>query len=317
VVPGSSRTVSTVALAGVTTNVVGFNDCQRLVLPNGSEYGPLVAIFAARTLSTILDSLRSQEGRATRRAFAAAALYSYDGSYPPLGIQPGFNCLYWDGVENLRATMVPVGYSDSSCLATPTADSLKGTELQVHRDPSQAGPPTVRWDWDGAHDLQYVGLGCEGAWCEIGSPGFESGTPWSTAPTAAEGEYDVQRLAIPGPDGSLIPGPARGTVFPAKGNHAESEYDGQWVTAAFVILSGPLPEYKRKSNFDFSASPGTGNAIAVCRGSEEECTGTRSFGTGQNWWERVVSALGDTAFRPVVFHDHRDVVEQGVALPLD
>lgn len=103
--------------------------------------------------------------------------------YRPLGIDPGFNCLYlardpWTG--RWRAKMVPNGQVNPDCpRQVPDLDAVRGKDLEV-RESGPAGfglndyPPAARWDWDPVAFEQYVGIKCLAAWCEIGAPGFTS-----------------------------------------------------------------------------------------------------------------------------------------------
>jgi len=177
-------------------NLPEFHDCQRFVVPSqaanadstGLAYGPLVAIWAADSLGMRPEEppARLPGEREWSAAEPVALIYEWEGgtAYGPLGIAPGFNCLYLshDGSKprNWKATLVSLGPKYSECDRAYPANLAGGTALQVRPLPPQQGvlpdsiPPVARWDWDYERHQQYIGIRCGGQWCEVGAQGFVS-----------------------------------------------------------------------------------------------------------------------------------------------
>lgn len=320
--PNSTREIAIVPLAGAITNVVGYHDCQRLVINQGRAYGPLVAVFASSRLASIETDLDAQSHGV---GVAAAEIYSYDGSYEPLGIEPGFNCLYLSRGQGLEARLVPVGYDERACLEPLGSNDQRGKELQVHAA-AQPGlaqgdyPPVARWDWDRANLKQYIGAACGAAWCEIGEIGFQASPSLSFGGVGADrvyrvkGWYDEQVLAVANADGSLRPSGVRGALVPAPGLGELDDtaaFQQRWVHVATAVLDGPSAEYKRKLNFD----QGT-NLVYLCHGNRSGCIPVSTLQptcTSEGaWWQKTVSATGESAFACVTFRDHSGL---GVRVP--
>jgi hypothetical protein len=254
--PGDSETVIRVPLAGPIGNIPEFHDCQRFPDSHGSVYTSRYAIFAAFRLDSLLPDLRNNTnmdsvagpGGKSLATVPVATIYTSNGTYPRLGVRPGFNCLFLyahpfpPGTQPTQwgAKMVSIG-ANSNCLdhqLNPYPPAV-GKVLQVK--PSRPDPrfkdadyPAVaRWDWDPKRKEQYIGIKCGAAWCEVGDSGF---TPSRAYPgprprfapvpgvkitpamkarvTAIKGWYDAQMLArvVPGQD--VRPGPAHGFVIP-------------------------------------------------------------------------------------------------------
>lgn len=252
--PGDTESVIQVGLAGPVANIPEFHDCQRFPDSQGSGYTSRYAIFAAFRLDSLLPDLRNPRdsvpgpGGRSLPAVAVATIYTLDGTYPRLGVQPGFNCLFLyahpfaPGTQPTQwgAKMVPRG-PNSNCLdqhLNPSPPSV-GKELQV-KPGSPPGftdadyPPVARWDWDPKRKEQYIGITCGAAWCEVGDSGFTPSPPYlgpmpnfdpvpgvnitaamKARVTAIKGWYDEQVLARFVPGKALRRGPAHGFVIPS------------------------------------------------------------------------------------------------------
>lgn len=231
---------------------------------------------------------------------AIATIYNFGTmTYRPLGILPGFNCLYLarDATTGQwRAKMVPNGGDNPDCPRTvPDLNIAMGKELQVRQTGQGFGladyPPAARWDWDPVAYEQYVGIKCLAAWCEIGDSGFNSSPahavvnsappwpPWDPVAAVApdyqaarrvveiKGWYDEERLAAPSPDNALHPASVWGVIFPHPGLGAltTATFQGTWQHVADAVLEGTAPPYGvTKLNF----SEGT-NRIYLCSGDQQ------------------------------------------------
>jgi len=274
------RLVNSIPLSDPISDVPEFHDCQRFVrrisflqwLLGGrprERYDSLYAIFAAFKLDTLPAAL---EGNGV----PVATIYSYGGTYEPLGIKPGFNCLVLSGTPGAWvAKMLPQANSaDSSCEGMHIDESAPGTPLTVFETPappvgdhvpfdSTNYPPVARWDWDGVN--QYIGIACGTTWCEIGPPGF-SPSPIYQGPdiqfddipvlaatvtqrrqvTRIKGWYDDQQLDRAGPEGRHIVTGVRGWLFPnpeledglLDRPQSVAALRGVWVHVATAFLNG-------------------------------------------------------------------------------
>jgi hypothetical protein len=304
------------AIAGPHTNVPEYNDCQRVILSDGT-YGPLMAVFASYQLDSLvrdsgyIDAAGNQMIRAgtTSTVLAAAAVFNYSLSfrYPPLGIGPYYNCLFvWGYAHSYHAKMVQVKAADQNCAGPVLPDTLAGMSLTVIDrqagpfDRSSDYPAVARWDWDSAHKIQYIGIKCGAAWCEVGPNGgsghFSPSDPYinlsPTAPKtganrvrAIKGWYDEQLLSIQTGTGKASPTRLLGTVIPVDtlGSYTESSFTAQWRVVSHVALrrsadprlTSIFKVYKAKFNFD-PVSPSADlrqmSEIAFCLGTAADCT---------------------------------------------
>jgi hypothetical protein len=341
------RYIYEIPVAGPTTNVPEFNDCQRFVIGD-TAYDSLYAIFAAfhleRLPSMLKPVLSDTNGRLGRKpdtlsnadttnsltgggatassgvtsALSYAEIYSWGGTYAPLGIEPGFNCLYmFKESGRLRARMIPVASRDSACvqrITNPIAVT-EGKELVVLSDPSNPMdgaadrdfPSVARWDWDAQNMKQYIGIKCDVAnWCAVGDSDLVPSAQQAESPPAdpipneapsqaeqgrvfrIKGWYDSQRLAVLGQDGKPRPGRIWGRIFPHPmlGKHnARSSFRYPWVHVATVLVNGSYSG--RAVHFRKGW-----NKIYLCTGSAEECHVTglvqcADHGTGV-WWAKIV-----------------------------
>jgi hypothetical protein len=270
---------------------------------------------------------------------AVLQVFARDGAYAPLGIEPGFNCLYPAGEG--EAWMVPVGTDETACLKPRSALASKGTRLEVQIAPGGGNgggdaPEAVRWDWDASRMEHYVGFNCDGRWCEAGRSGFVSsevpgavlatlfeevpGTPAATEAemrrvTQVKGWFDQQRLAEPDGRGGLVPGTVTGTVFPHPALDRLDDrrtFDAGWVPVSYVYLDGESPTYKRKLNLDAGVNRmylrfGDPAAFIPPGGIPGTCVGD------VGWWMKVVSAKGDVAYRCASYEAHPGVNVPGTA----
>ena len=248
--PGTLFFPKGLSVPGPQTDVPEFNDCQRILIRSSEalSYGPLMAVFASYHLKD-LTLPKGTQAEAGARIFAAVEVLNYSRAfyYPTLGIGPYFNCLYIYGIgTQLHAKMRYVGAEEERCADTFSPSGVPGTELSVTA--TNAGyfnaptdfPAVARWDWDDAHGVQYIGVRCGEAWCEVGPsvvgnptvPAFTASFPYVPASTsnmssqsgvnggskedrvrAIKGWYDQQYLAIQS-GGVATPTHLRGTLFP-------------------------------------------------------------------------------------------------------
>ena len=296
------------SVPGPQTNIPEFNDCQKFVLKDPVSgrltYGPsLLAVFA----SYRLDSLEFDPPSGNIVAAAEVLNYSTSFTYAPLGIRPYFNCLYLFGAPGrLRAKMFAVGNNETQCQTSHPLTGIPGQELAV-REIQIAGfkagqdyPPVARWDWDASIAVQYIGLRCGAAWCEVGpgkpedpaTPAFTSSSSYAnTASGSAEdrvrgikGWYDEQLLAVDSADESRLTA-LRGSVFPDTNLAAltQSTLDGHWHAVSHIALRQPetgslvkeLEHYRKKFNLDPvpQGSPLKDmNHVLMCYGTISSCS---------------------------------------------
>jgi len=236
-------------------------------------------------------------GANTTTSLPVAEIYTYGPGYSPLGIGPNFNCLYlyFDASGNLSAKMVKVGGAgDGACFGGADPNTLVGTPLSVIRSAGLAVddyPPVARWDWDPVNNLQYIGIKCGAAWCEIGSREAHPFTvsashvpAGGSAPRvlAVKGWYDEQFLAIKNDARQWIPSGLKGMVIPDPNlaSKHEADFAAGWVPVAYVgldTMSGATAAakyYKQKFNFDpvHAQLPlSRMNTLSLCYGTRSHC----------------------------------------------
>ncbi len=294
---GQGVTVTTV---GVVVTAQPSADTASTILVS-SATGPSVQLQVAQTVSLVLAA-----GVPTTSALAIAQIYTFGNEgYDPLGIRPGFSCLYVfvDKTGALAARMVPVASGDvesSACRDAIKPDELGGTALSVLRtkpgNVSADYPPVARWDFDTQNQLYYIGIKCGDAWCEIGAAGGRALTPsasFAYNPSASDGEnrvlrvkgwHDQQNLAIDVPStGTAVPSGILGTVVPHPelGSYTAARYEkGNWVLSGYVgmdttnAIQDAVKTYKKKFNFDpvpVALPLSSMNTLSFCYGKRDEC----------------------------------------------
>lgn len=240
---GSVTTVSPpLAGPGATRDIPEYHDCQRFVVRDslGLRYDSLFAVFRTDTVAA------TPNGPATPMAEILAW-----GSYDPLGIERGTNCLYmWrvqdpPGAPEWRASMVHVadwgGSSPLDCASEiqprDLPDQFDLDVNETHRGLAvSAFPDVARWGWRPNETVQTVQLRCGAAWCEVlpagasPSPSYhdmlvsDGSPPPDGTPSAVlnryrvSGWYDEQVLAFDpdptDPTNDLVPTEIVGRFFP-------------------------------------------------------------------------------------------------------
>ena len=358
----------TLALPGPISTVPEFHDCQRFIVSRKflgqrwREYQPLEAIWVrdqldsvrfpaltggviparADSVGTVVpggvsywvgDSSLADSSPATTAVGVAVALVKSDGKgYAPLGIRPGYNCLYLYNPLAWQAIMVPVD-NERACFDNREISALSGTPLAVRetRVPGRGNrdyPPVVRWE-QGARGYN-VGIKCLGAWCEIG-PDMGSSAAYTGGRTReVKGWYDEQHLAVHTASGKQWPTTIQGTFFPDEGLYDLSRLGfphDTWVPVAQVALqpaagmpppaTDELRAYRTKFNFT-AKSVSQPDSIFFCYGSRTGCfpgpavasaPACNKPGEGQYWAKIVSTESGATAYRCVTYTNH------GVTLP--
>lgn len=276
------------SVPGPVSHIPEFHDCQRFIVKgsnstqhassDGLVYDSLYAIFASYQLDGVGDTItggqfvpisdplsngpdtgiaaipavRGPRGDTTR-ALSFAEIVSWGGTYGPLGIHPGFNCLYlYKTGTHWQAVMVAVRLEDLCLkpLHRLARDNFTDiTAWQVLRVNAVSAdrpgmrfaetdyPPVARWDWDRNRAEQFIGIRCGNAWCDVSASGtpalretptvetFERVTDLATGQLLAvtrpeesrvgvvRGWYDYQRLATRDGD-HVVPSVIEGWLFP-------------------------------------------------------------------------------------------------------
>jgi hypothetical protein len=377
----SDSVYDTLPLAGEITAVPEFHDCQRLLVQEGTKYGPLVGIWVSASLASRSSRLgpikvflpRGDSAVATvsqvypwntpeaatqltgsvleDSAIALALIYAWDDwqeGYPDLGIEKSWNCLYLrrsDKAGTLVASMVPVNLPHECLknLSTAEIQARGGTDLAVHplARPEATGadiPEVGRWDWDPQNLVNYIGLRCLTAWCEVTKPGaFRSSARYSLAPPeaadqqrvfAVKGWYDEQRLGErPWFSWHIRPSKVVGTVVPDAKLASRTVADfSQWMPAAKVALSGDHFGYHWKFGFAKASLPEQSKPhgmveISLCHGSS--CFPDQGHGApscswpdtteerDRDWWARTSTEDGTALkYRCVTRVDHSDLHQE-------
>jgi hypothetical protein len=260
----SVQDTSGVPLSGPIVDIPEYHDCQRFIDASGA-YGSVYAIFAAYRLDTVGTPPEGAQ-------VPVGTIYTPDGTYRPLGIEPGYNCLILGRRgRSWSAVMVPRGQG-SSVADCANVSPATGHPLEVKIQPVGGGsdfapsdyPPVARWDWDPADSMQYIGIRCGPAWCEVGASGFKQSPPYGGPAVSFEapadvslpsqgvrrvqqikGWYDTQHLASgsgsdqhpSGIEGTLIPSPILDRVNWLHQRDALDFYRNRWVHVATAVLS--------------------------------------------------------------------------------
>ncbi len=236
----------TIPVAGLTTNVPEYNDCQRFLrntpaVAGRLEYLPIQAVWVRYRIRAWMANqhLLSNEvtpfralltGVSHRTEITTVGIVWSRGAYADLGIREGFNCIVMKydrrGTQVLSSSyqswMVPVA-SAGDCNRDPLKlDAAVATPLLVTSTPPmvQGGradvvPQVARWDWDARKGVQYVSLWCPTGWCDYHRfplvPSASYAVPQSMAATPSvirqKGWYDEQVLMSPPPEGAATAAP--------------------------------------------------------------------------------------------------------------
>ena len=315
-----------------------YHDCQRLVNPDG-KYGPLVVAFARQGLDRFGRELTRRQG-STTNALAAIEILNVDTTeYVPLGLKPGFSCLF---VARNGATfegkLVTYGYPRRDCTQPVAFNALQGLAVSVRPRPTVAQdyiqqdfPPVARWEWDSASHHQYLGFKCDDTtWCEAGLTGFVSAPALPIDPNLPRyvrrtfeirGWLDEQVLATVGPNGRPIPTGVRGTVIPAPRlrTSAMPGFHGRWVLVNYVLIDRSSSKYEQKLNFIRSTAVNNAldtsntSSVSICRAEGQQvCEGapttacapaTGNVGAGV-WWSRFDAPGRRPIYKCVAYRHH-------------
>jgi hypothetical protein len=344
-------TIREVPIAPKTSRVPEFHDCQRFRVGNG--FGPLVAIWAAQDLDRYFrDSMaRSPDSF----ALAVAGILDFGtgdddtgsgNDYAPLSIHAGFNCLYlWrTSAKSFEARIVsqPGMRELSQCVGQRAVDrsliaapALSVQMTPVPDDGSPGVPPVARWDWDPVARVQYIGIACGNAWCEVGPQGgFTSSRVAAADPemgpallaafepagdyTPAEGQrlstvlvkgwYDQQELEIWNDQGQLVPSGVVGTIVPHPVLQAIATATAPATPTATPAAGAPSFDGKWEPSAYLYVNrayhgkylklePGV-SKMYLCHGSADQCPGASAIDapTGKDlWWSKLVSPSAESS----------------------
>jgi hypothetical protein len=317
--------------------------------PIDSVSGDLAATTKLPQAIAHPSSVPTRESSGSARSGWAFVEVLSEGRYGALGIGPGFNCAYfYMAKDTLRARMVHFeGMHEPHCELPVDPDTLAGYPLFVRRTkhPSHTSPAdypaTARWDWDPAHNIQYFGVKCGDAWCEVGHYGFvpselpslpataDAATPNWRRVRHIKGWFDQQRLAPALVANPGAPDPGWGTLFadPLLITRRVSDFTGNWVLVARARLDPSLATYESKWNLT-PAGADRENLLYMCRGPWETCRASaehvRDFAPGPIpplapacptaddvtpadkgvWWAGTVSSKRTVGFACVIRRDH-------------
>ena len=341
--PGDTTSLAQLVVPGSTTNIPEFHDCQRLLISPATSYGPLVGIWASNSLQ-----------ETTQASLPYAEVVNFNQTeYKPLGIKPGFNCLYIvpDSTADfgIRGVMVSVGEESDSACSRPYQSTMGGTTLYAvpHQAPDDLTwediPSVARWDFDPVARQQFIGIRCDGgrAWCELGAAEGFGTSPDHKYPLPGKkgkrnfwikGWYDEQRLAewIPSSK-SHRPLASVGTVVPDSLLGDWTDEDGtkpfpknSWVPAAQAALRPPHAPYDSTLGLDAISLPKKMNRLELCHGDWTTCAAasgespealTCGSDAATDWWARVVSSKANKRGRYfcVVRTPHKGVDIPGTA----
>lgn len=348
---GMLATYEQVPGVGALTNIPEYHDCQRFVKPDGT-YDTRYAIFATLGLDSLgarwmRDSAQQGPSAALPARRLAAVIYSWNGTYTPLGIRPSFNCLYmYRDQGSWQATMLWLGSQSATCASSLTGSlGSNETPLLVNEIPQGRPaydhtdyPPVARWDWDSVRTEHFISIKCDPTWCEIGDragigassrrfvgtatfppddpipgPSVAPKHRWRTA--EIKGWYDEQQLAVANAGGGVRPGPLRGAVFPhmALGRHQlPSDFANAalpWMPAAYAQLDAAYKTLQGRNRFDQGL-----NRISLCYGTMAFCgvpAGIQlpaSCSATTSWWVRIDSPRSEPRFTCAVYRPHANVV---------
>ena len=223
-----------------TVAIPEYNDCQRFIIEqNGVRHYTkgYFAIFSYPDTASLKARVVPIPGTTLTTGTPVAFIYADSESYDTMHITKGANCLYvyqettsGDWHAWIAPAVREQGQSVGCARRTDPRQVPPSAELVVHRS-SATGladddyPNVARWDWDPRNHLQYVGIRCDGAWCDVGERHNFSPSPvhagWGEGPShmkrrtvEVKGWYDEQYLANCSPTGACHPTALVGTIFP-------------------------------------------------------------------------------------------------------
>lgn len=324
--PYGTLTKGEVPLSGITTDIVEFHDCQQFIVEDSTthslRYSSLFAIFARANLDSAYVPLRRDAVVFDSLTWGVpmATILGYDSSYARLGIRPGFNCLYFVRQKPAmpaawRARVVPVGKSPELCLRPLPPTATLGKELTVSTVAPVGGapddsPPVARWDWDEVNRLQYIGIRCGTAWCEV-HPDMDTGHTFASSPQLtglshnSKGWYDEQLLAVAGaaPGARAKVSGIKAAFVPAErlGNESAdpkvSHFADQWMPVGNVIIRSNPGGYTSKLNLINAGETAAENDVSLCYSTSaltNKCFSPTNVGTATSpacgstgWYGRV------------------------------
>ncbi len=325
--PFGNLTNGEVPLSGPITDIIEFHDCQQFIVEDSTthslRYSSLFAIFARLNLDTayIAPRLNASSFDTLTWGIPMATILSYDSSYARLGIKPGFNCLYFiRQTQSLpaewRARVVPVGRQPELCKDPLPPKASPGRELTVTTVKTVGGapddsPPVARWDWDEVNRLQYIGIRCGRAWCEV-HPEMDTGHTFASSPLMSglpyrsKGWYDEQLLTVAGGATGSRPQVSgiKATFVPdarlgdQSGDPKVSRYANQWQKVGNVIIRTNPGKYTSKLNLINAGENLAENDVSLCYASQPSpnpCFTPTNVGTAKpptckenEWYGRIV-----------------------------
>lgn len=315
---------NTLALSGAITGIPEFHDCQRLIVTgqDGRDaYGPLVGIWVSAGLRFVrfpgdtLDLGRNAPdttygsyhvetiaGVTVPTAVVGASgvpvatIENFDrGPYAPLGIAPGWNCLY---ILSETAAKMVSGMADHTACRVPWNAGMGGTDLSVVHHAGKT-EPVGRWAWNGR--VQFVVMACPNGWCEVGpADGFTSeGFGWGDAPMG-----DRQSLAEK-VGSALRVTSVTGSIDPVAnlGRLKAVDFKNRWVHVGVAALDRNHAKYNGRGH-RLGAPRTAEDSIYFCGGTAAKCNvmgnpamiakceASPDPDTGQAWWTRIISTRG-------------------------
>jgi hypothetical protein len=300
--------------------------------PSGGGSGNRVSVPGASTTTFTVTTTTTESvthtppggtsvTEATKGVSTAWVEVVADGSYPSLGIEPGFNCMFvvehtnaGGAVLKTDAKMVKVGAVEQPC--TDVADQ-NGTVLGLFANAAAPGatvPAVTRWVWSPSDSTQLIGIPCGTTWCDVGPHGGPAAAG-STFPQAIKGWYDEQILADYSSTTGTVVSVVTGTVFPEQGLEARNAafYTGMFKDVAHVAMSSELSKYESRYAFGHAAATDdtarmakvalcygekatcipTGAPPGVCKPAPQTMTGLPGDApVAHPWWTRVTSPDG-------------------------
>jgi hypothetical protein len=310
------------ALSEGTTDIVEFHDCQQFIVHDSTSaklrYSSLFAIFARLSLDLPYRAPDAVAATYDDALFGTpmATIFSFDSAYAPLGIQRGFNCLYFFKVVNgsevgWEARVVPVATDQFACKRLLPKAGSSGTPLTVSVVPEvkpgfDTPPPVARWDWDATTQTQYIGIRCGAAWCEVhpslgSGVAFNSSVPIEPLRPYAKGWYDEQILAVAdqSKNGRAEVSTITGTFVPDRnlgrdvGPEKSSRFASGWKPVASVAIRGNAGGYTSKLNLFTSGESIADNEVFLCYAEPSQpskCTGVdpAAMKCAENWFGAIV-----------------------------